>query len=45
VLRVARVVAATSVLANSASFGNVDGSPAIGGAASPPPWVVGRVIA
>ena len=44
VLKVADPVDATKVRANSASVGNVDISPAIGGEESPLPWVCLTVI-
>ena len=44
VLKVADPVDATKVRANSASVGNVDISPAIGGEESPLPWACLTVI-
>ena len=44
VLKVADPVDATKVLDNSASVGNVDTSPAIGGDESPLPWACLTVI-
>ena len=44
VLKVADPVDATKVRANSASVGNVDISPAIGGGESPLPWACLTVI-